>query len=376
MPLGPVNVSGASLYYDDSLAPAGSTTYVTLVLIHGTMFSSAIFRKMIPFAIANDLRLVLLNLRDYPGSTRYTPEELQQLRSSNRDVQSTAIVTRGLEIAEFIRWFIETERIPPISEGSSPGRAFSGGFAVLGWSSGNCQTVPLLAHGDKVPAETRRLFNNYFRTFIFYDMSTTAMGEPAPAGLYSPFRDSTLSGEEKTAAFPLWVSSYWTQLTLPFAEDSESSEFAPVLLARTPANKGIDGSTKDDRYSLFAPTILRMSTQVFADVTDPSVMARSQFFFQHVDRTIYQENIRRAIFDCPLDGENIIWPKVKAHIVWCDMTTGDVAYASNRVKYLAKHYSEGAKNKRDLTFHKLAQANHFMHWDDPERLTKYLAGIV
>ena len=38
MPTAPVDNTGTVLYYEDSGAPAGSTDYVTLVLIHGTCF--------------------------------------------------------------------------------------------------------------------------------------------------------------------------------------------------------------------------------------------------------------------------------------------------------------------------------------------------
>ena len=40
MPTAPVDDKGSVLYYEDSGAPAGSTDYVTLVLIHGTGFHS------------------------------------------------------------------------------------------------------------------------------------------------------------------------------------------------------------------------------------------------------------------------------------------------------------------------------------------------
>ena len=36
---------------------------------------------MVPFAAAHRLRLVLVNMRDYPGSTPYTPAELAALEA-------------------------------------------------------------------------------------------------------------------------------------------------------------------------------------------------------------------------------------------------------------------------------------------------------
>ena len=87
MPTAPVDQHGSVLYYEDSGVPGTSTDYVTVVLIHGTCFHSgarrplklpsvlytlrphviAGYRPLIPLAEAHNLRLVLLNLRGYPG---------------------------------------------------------------------------------------------------------------------------------------------------------------------------------------------------------------------------------------------------------------------------------------------------------------------
>ncbi|CCM02472.1 uncharacterized protein FIBRA_04572 [Fibroporia radiculosa] len=376
MPLGPVSSQGISLYYEDALPPGNSTTYVTVFLVHGTMFHSAIFRRLIPYAVHQKLRLVLINLRDYPESTRYTPRELQELASPDQGIQATAIAARGLEIAEFIRWFIETKCIPAISKTSDSIRSSTGGFSLLGWSSGNCQTIPLLAHADKTPEATRRLFDEYFRTFIIYDMSSMSMGEQPPDGLYEPFNDEKLSNSEKESLFPLWVSSYFTQITLPSTDDSESPMFTSMLLARTVVNDG--KGTSQDENSQFYPTAAKMTPELLAELCDSEVMARSQDLFQRANPTIYQENIRRALFQCPLDagGDGPIWTKVRVHIAWCDMATSDGVFAANRVKYRAKLCREDTKDWRRVSFHKLERANHFMHWDDPERFTKFLGGIV
>ena len=123
---------------------------------------------MIPYAATHNLRLVLLNLRDYPGSTRYSPEELASLASPTREVQDAAIQARGHEIVAFLRWFIETERIPPISERQGLDLKHCGGISLLGWSSGNCQMISVLAHADKLPEDTRVLLDAYFRSFILH----------------------------------------------------------------------------------------------------------------------------------------------------------------------------------------------------------------
>lgn len=122
---------------------------------------------MIPYAAAHNIRLVLLNRRGYPGSTPVSSEELAALEGSI-SAQQAALKTRGAEIAEFLRWFIETEAIPPIRAVPGSG-ALVGGLSLLSWSGGNGTTLAMFAwHADKLPATTNKLFNKYLRSFIIY----------------------------------------------------------------------------------------------------------------------------------------------------------------------------------------------------------------
>lgn len=128
---------------------------------------AAVFRKIFPFAHSRNLRLVLVNCRDYPGSTRYSSKELEGFSSSQKAVQAETLRARGIEFAAFIRWFIEIHHVPPISE--QPGsNSPSGGISLLGWSSGNLQTIPLLAYATDLPEDTTNLLERYFRHFTIY----------------------------------------------------------------------------------------------------------------------------------------------------------------------------------------------------------------
>lgn len=329
---------------------------------------------MIPFAASHNLRLVLLNLRDYPGSTRYSPEELAALGSPIREVQAAAIEARGLELAAFMRWYIETERVPAISKEPDRDVRPAGGVAILGWSSGNCQTIPLLASANKVPEDTRILLDAYFRSFFIYDVSQTAMGMSPMEDLYSPFRDPAMTNQEKMAAFPAWVSSYFTQATIDPSEDSESPGFGAMLLGRRPMHE-----TEENIDPRFTPTTQRMGPETLKEVVDFDVMARSQILIQLLDPTIYQDNFRAALFECYLDDgsgeERIIWPDLKVHLIWCDMTTGDGVFAANTIKYIAGQYHKMQRG-RLVEFHKVEQANHFHHWDEPERFIELLAQTI
>ena len=123
---------------------------------------------MIPFATQKNIRLVLLNVHGYPGSTPYTDDELDRLEGS-LEARKTELQARGSELAEFIRWFIVTQEIPPIRERSNDDQLV-GGLSVLAWSGGNGHSLCMFAHADKLAEETRKLFDEYLRSLILYGM--------------------------------------------------------------------------------------------------------------------------------------------------------------------------------------------------------------
>ena len=105
-------------------------------------------------------------MRGYPGSSPYTAEELDAYEGKP-DAQRLALQSRGAEIAEFLRWFIEKENIPPLQQTSGSGAAV-GGLSLLSWSGGNSLTLSMFAHVDELAESTNELLNKYLRSFILY----------------------------------------------------------------------------------------------------------------------------------------------------------------------------------------------------------------
>ena len=128
---------------------------------------------MIPCATQHNIRLILLNLHGYPGSTPYTDEELDRLEVSI-EAREAELQARGLELAEFLRWLICTEEIPPIREGNGEDELV-GGLSLLSWSGGNGHTLSMFAHADKLTEETRKLFDEYLRSLILYGARSCAV---------------------------------------------------------------------------------------------------------------------------------------------------------------------------------------------------------
>ncbi|KAI0366634.1 alpha/beta-hydrolase [Pilatotrama ljubarskyi] len=368
MPTAPVDHRGSVLFYEDSGAPPGSTDYITLVLVHGTCFHSAVYRPMIPFAAEHNLRLVLLNLRDYPGSTPYSAEDVEDLRGPSCEAQDRAIRNRGLEIATFIRWFIETEAIPPIKEVAGS-EALVGGLSLLSWSGGNCAAAAMFAHADKLPEDTRQLFDAYLRSFIMYDPSSTVIGQPLPPGLSALKRDPSAPPDVQVAQFSLAVSSYYPAYTFPENIDPPATYDPP----RRPVHESAEPVSLK-----YTPTTDRMSPEVLRSLTHAAVMEQNQHLIWGVSHDVYRAILARALFDCRFDdGSGMrkkIWPALRVHVIWCDMSIGECLWASVVIR--SRYEEAQPENRRPVEFHKLEDANHFVHWEEPERFVKFLAGIV
>ena len=91
------------------------------------------FHRLLPMAAPNNLRLVILNRRDYAGSTKYTEAELESLREGRREF----LENLGLETITFLAWFATTQDIPKLSADRK-----TGGFVTIGWSMGGATYVP------------------------------------------------------------------------------------------------------------------------------------------------------------------------------------------------------------------------------------------
>lgn len=184
MPEAPVNDSGAVLYYEDTGAPEGSTDYLTVVLVHGLTFhggayvclyvesvltsaETAVYNRLLPYAAQHNLRLVRINMRDYPRSSRYTPEELAAFSDPDVNVQAAAIKAHGEEIAAFIEYFIKKYDIPKIK--CVDGRK-TGGLALLTWSMSNILAFAFLGNARYFAKSTQDLLAQYLRTVVLHGM--------------------------------------------------------------------------------------------------------------------------------------------------------------------------------------------------------------
>lgn len=112
-----------------------------------------------------DLRLVAVNLRDYPGSTPYTAEELAALSNPDPTIQAKAFRSQAEQLVAFLEYFIKQNNIPKLKEF---GGTRSGGLVVLTWSMSNVISFSFLGEADTFPRTTRNLLGEYLRTVVLF----------------------------------------------------------------------------------------------------------------------------------------------------------------------------------------------------------------
>ena len=157
-----------------------------------------------------------------------------------------------------------------------------------------------------------------------------------------------MSPEEQARQFSLVVSSYYPPFTLPGKIDGDIA-YAPRAALQDPK---------------YPPTTAKMTEDELREVTHPVIFQRLQHaIWSPALRLIYEANAGRALLDCRLlddgtGGKKKIWPDVKVHLLWCDMTAGEVAWAAAVFNY--RHREADPVARRPMEVHKLEGANHFV----------------
>ena len=126
----------------------------------------AIFGPMIPFAPANRVRLILVNRRDYPGSTAFSEAELAALGSTDVETRARALAQQGVDIGLFLAWLVREENIPPVSVDRDGNK--QGGIALVAWSLAHTPLAGFLAHVDALPPDALRALDPCLRSYCIF----------------------------------------------------------------------------------------------------------------------------------------------------------------------------------------------------------------
>ncbi|KAK0183634.1 hypothetical protein F5146DRAFT_179242 [Armillaria mellea] len=322
--------TGVELSYIDSGAPAQSS-YITIFAIHGMIFTKEIFQRVLDLAPSKGVRFVAFNRRHFPGTTPLSPEELVIIQTGGTDDSQREVLVeaRGHEIALFIDTFIQKFNLPSISSG--------GGVALLGWSLGATFAPIAISSIDTLPEDVRRRLSEYMCSLILYEPAPIILGLPTPEQNWTFLVDTTVPENLRLPAFGQWCTSYFDHADI-VGRDLDKLSWVLASPNRTPTffnglplsiqRYGEDAATDLPFLFLFSKQILAAYRKAFFD---PEVFPGMKRAFVCGDRT------------CAF-GIAALWA------------------VQDDEKELRTADAKGVK------YRIIPGANHFAHWDGPERV--------
>ncbi|KAI0648547.1 Alpha/Beta hydrolase protein [Trametes meyenii] len=346
--------------FHDSGPPEGSADYTTVVIIHGFGWHSGIFKKLLPFAKQSNARFVFVNRRDYPGSEPYSPAELAVLarlatapKSEEADAEMQEwLRNRAREVHDFLGDFVRRERIP------SP-QGQTGGLVIVGWSFGSSWITSLLANVGLFPEGDLKL-SEYVRRVVMYDGSYILYGYPPPPDFYEPLFDTTLTEAERIERFSVWVTGHYAHGDV-FTRGASALEFRTALADPPPTLTRI---SPDDIVEL---THVPPQEAGGSDALLAEVCLAHQPYGALKDAAFYLRS------GGPVEGASD-WAGVEVRHVWCDRSIWEMPWG---VKFIVEELEEArraGKPIRDLQVVRFKGANHFAHWEMPEKTIRALLG--
>lgn len=284
---------------------------------------------MIPYAKENNLRLVLLNQRDFRGSTPFSPTELTMLYSP--DQHQDFVQYRIAELGSFLEWFIKEQKVPvpTLQEGKR-----YGGIAVIAWSAANALAVPFLASFDTVSARIPEPVRAYLHSAVLYgeipSLSSTSSVPHKSADppvyvtgaqpvtqeeYYTPILDPIYSAEEKTLRFPLWVTGYYTH-------SSELFDNLPVATQNDlPSRKQFFSRIQSNPDEEPTPTAARIPVTTLEEIAEPEGLMRSHLPISAISASIFQDAFSKITSRSHVDGASSC-SQVNIAIVLCTKSVG------------------------------------------------------
>ncbi|KAF8529854.1 Alpha/Beta hydrolase protein [Gautieria morchelliformis] len=372
MPFAQVDDLNTQLFYQDSGVPTlDDKPYTTLVVVHGLGYNSHIFHRLHRIAAASHVRLVTLNRRGYAGSTPFSEAETLPIDPSTVSISTedgTASATtrsnrvlsghymtfmqqRGAEMARFLVWFIENERIPPRSDCNTESRA-SGGISLLGWSLGNATTLSMLAFASTFDPGLMKKLEPYLRKVIIFDPPHAALGYPTPENSYNPLLDPEIRVEERQPRFMAWVSSYFVHSPSVRDPATPLRDLTNGLLEQRVMNP----SKKSTAAHFTAPAAIEVVSQRNGDM----------FALGEHARPVFEAVRTRAIFGNLNEtyGPPVL-PKVDISYIWCTDSVWEAVLAMRSLQQDIASPPDYHYPARSVRFIALEGGNHFIHYDDP-----------
>ncbi|THH32193.1 hypothetical protein EUX98_g1988 [Antrodiella citrinella] len=330
----------------DTGAPPDKDDYPTLILLHGYAWHTGIFSRMVPFASKHGIRLVLVNRRDYPGATPFNNEQLKLLKDASFATPEAADALRShirniaRDLYDFLGIFIAKERPPK-----------TGGITLAAWSFATVFLTALLAYGSEFPQGDIDI-TSYLRGVVNYDPPQHALGYPPLDDGYNPLFDVELSPGDRAREFALWVSGYY--------EHGETSSELNLRHYLSSPHPTLQTMSPEDVQSALYP--------------GPGEPGGSDFIIMNagIQHGSHTETRLKAYFLSETSTNK--WDNVKLRHVWCDQSVWETPWSKFCLEKEFEDGKKAGKKIRPYEIVRMHKANHFIHWDQPERSLLVLLG--
>ncbi|KAJ7066896.1 Alpha/Beta hydrolase protein [Mycena belliarum] len=328
--------SGVEFFYTDSGNAIVGDNYTTFVIIHGHTFHSGTFKRLIPHAAANSLRIISVNRRCYPGSSSFSAEELSGFNQGTEVERATLLEQQGVDLALLLDGLIVELSIPQ-----------SGGIALIGWSMGAIFMLSLIASVSALPVPTKDRLSSFVRTVVLLQTPSLALGLPPPPGWLIPHTDPTIAPEARGAAFAKWVSSYFIHGDL--------------------STRKLENLTYDNTDPRRLSTIEALTPEDLMDIADfsPGEKYDNIVGLSPFERPVFEQT-RKALFDLAVRRA---WSGAKFWNVYGSAEPWNIIHAA----WFLEDQSRAADAPEVAIHFKIIDGiNHFLVWEDPERAIQEL----
>jgi len=313
-----------------------------LIVLHGSAFTGDGFERLHDYAHRYNLRTVIWNRRDYPGSTKYTDAELDDLNNGRK----VFLDRLAIQVADFLKQYIEKESIPKITAD----RKF-GGFAIMGWSMGSATAMPLFSDPSLISPELYTLLEQYVKDLVLDDPPYLSFGIPLPADekTYNPWADPDCkTPEELYQNFGYWVSSYYDHPDVSgtiHGLNYEKRAGIPTVTTWTP-----------EQFQRFYNEAAAVRSELRMYV--PPMQGTLNELSYHV---LYDENLIKNFF-----------PKVPVTYIGATKANWHCVWGQIEATRIYKEYVAKGVKVRPTRFYQVQDGNHFVHWASPQELMEYV----
>ncbi|KAI0311448.1 hypothetical protein OF83DRAFT_1068806 [Amylostereum chailletii] len=374
MPIATVNDAGLQFFYEDT-GPLDHP-YLTIVLVHGTGFHTGmshstlpghmpsnplyllagIFRRLLPHAAPNNVRLILVNRRDYPRSTPFSSVELAALSSEDVATRTAAIRQHGLQMGAFLACI----RLSPLCR-DIDGKT-KGGMAFVAWSLSHTAMSSLISCADMLPVDESAALEPYLRAYCAFNSPYVSFGLQSPSS-YHPLTEVAVPEAERVPRFNTWVSAYHDYTP------NAAALRDPALLDMTP----LPYPTPVLEPGTPIPTLDAMSPSDLESVVWHAPIQSSELFIFTLPLEVNSEHTRRTLFDKECAK---IFPECRFVLLYGEKDSCQGVGAAWTIEKMYDERKAKGEVGRPLEVVEMPEANHFPHWDQPEKTMSFFASIL